>query len=371
MIFDPGKGETIRTPPAPGRGYWAGAPTVWLDHNDHASYLSYRLRRPRGVEPERGGETRIAVSTDGIHFEDIWRAEKSQFGSPSIERCSLARSRDGRWQYFVSFVDGSDGRWRVDRLEAGAVDELDPASREPVFTAEQLNIEGVKDPNVFVHGGVYWMLLSYVPALVGFSHEQLHGTADIYNTGLSLSCSAVASSLDGKDWQWQGEIMHPMPGTARWDAYATRVCCVIPARPVWLASSDGSRSVDENYEERTGLAVGGICPEGALNSRQTDLGTPGAYAREAGVLPAPAGLFTFRSITPDGPALVSPHASGSLRYIDAVPPVVRADRRPPPGPLDPVAIDRASRRSTFFYYEFARPDGSHELRVSIAGVDTS
>jgi hypothetical protein len=40
---------------------------------------------------------------------------------------------------------------------------------------------------------------------------------------------------------------------------------------------------------------------------------------------------------------VSPHATGSLRYLDAL------DLR---------------ERKRLLYYEYARPDGSHELRLS-------
>jgi len=363
MLFDPDQGITIRTPPGQGRGYWVGAPTVWFDRTDRRFYLSYRLRRPRGVAPDRGAETRIAVSADGIHFEDVWRAAKDQFDSPSIERCSLARGRDGRWQYFVSFVDGRDGRWRVDRLEAESIDKLDPASRRPVFTADQLGIEGVKDPNVFVHGGIYWMLLSYVPTPAGATHEQMHASADIYNTGLSLSCSAVASSLDGKDWLWHGPIMRPQPGSGRWDAYATRVCCVVPAGPIWIAYYDGARSVEENYEERTGLAVGGICPEPAAGPASP---STGAAPLPAGA-PAPVGgLLAFRSITPHGPALVSPHGSGCLRYVD----VVRfgSERESPgssSGPLISDAPGVDAREASLIYYEYGLPDGSHDLRVHL------
>lgn len=50
-----------------------------------------------------------------------------------------------------------------------------------------------------------------------------------------------------------------------------------------------------------------------------------------------------------GPILVSPHGSGSLRYMDAVP-----------------FEDRI-----LYYYEYARPDGSHELRVNTAPLEGS
>lgn len=54
-------------------------------------------------------------------------------------------------------------------------------------------------------------------------------------------------------------------------------------------------------------------------------------------------LLHYNKLTPDGPILVSPHASGSLRYVDVVP----------------------HDNALYFYYEYAREDGAHELRVSV------
>ncbi len=313
-FFDPTAGTVIRRPPAEGAGYWAGAPTVWHDRDSAKFYLAYRLRRPRGVEPDRGGETRIAVSTDGIRFEDVWRAEKAQFNSTSIERCCLVRTRDGRWCHYVSYVDGADGRWRLDRIEAATVEDLDPAAREPLFTAGALGVEGVKDPKVVVIDGTHWMLLSYIPTpSTDITAEAMHGTSDIYNTGLSLSCTAIARSDDGVAWEWLGDVMHPDPGSDAWDKYARRVSTLWAEGGEFVGFYDGSASVEENYEERTGLAVSN-------------------------------NLRAFRTRTPDGPILVSPHATGALRYIDVV--------------------DANGKR--FYYYEMASADGGHELRVVVA-----
>ncbi len=52
-------------------------------------------------------------------------------------------------------------------------------------------------------------------------------------------------------------------------------------------------------------------------------------------------LTSWLRLTPDGPLYRSPHASGSMRYTD----VVTTGPRP------------------LLYYEYARPDGSHDLRV--------
>ena len=81
---------------------------------------------------------------------------------------------------------------------------------------------------------------------------------------------------------------------------------------MYVGFYDGSASVDENYEERTGVAVSDD-------------------------------LLDFRSETPDAPALVSPHGTGSLRYVD----VVEVDGQ------------------RWYYYEMTRADGSHELRVTM------
>jgi hypothetical protein len=154
------------------------------------------------------------------------------------------------------------------------------------------------------------MLISYAAApLRPASHGEMHGTADVYNTGLARSCTALATSLDGRSWAWHGDVLHPTREGA-WDSYATRLTCLIPYAGSWLGLYDGSASVKENYEERTGLAVSGD-------------------------------LFAWRSLTPHGPALASPHGSGSLRYVDSV-------------------SDGVER---FFFFESACSDGSHELRV--------
>ena len=315
-LLDYSTSLVVREPLGTGSGWWAGAPGAYYDARDEAFYLTYRYRRPRGVEPDRGGETRLARSTDGVAFDDVCVLTKDQFASTSIERCAVARAADGTWLYYASYVDGADSRWRIDLLEAPSPDAFDPAKRTPLFTAPPLGLEGVKDPWVLRVGPVWYMLISYATAPVRQASEgQMHGTADVYNTGLIKSASALATSLDGRTWHWQGSILEP-PQQGTWDCYAMRLGCLLPHGGGWLGIYDGSASVAENYEERTGLALSGD-------------------------------LFAWRSLTPDGPALVSPHASGSLRYIDSV--VAPSGER-------------------LVYFEAARPDGSHDLRVARHGA---
>lgn len=66
-LFEPLEGAVVRPPGGEGPGWWAGAPGVFHDSARSRFYLTYRLREPR---PVRGGITRLAVSDDGIHFDD-------------------------------------------------------------------------------------------------------------------------------------------------------------------------------------------------------------------------------------------------------------------------------------------------------------
>ena len=106
--FDPADSTVIRRPPGEGAGYWAGAPGVRYDARDDTFYLLYRLRRPRGVEPDRGGEVHLAASRDGVEFNTIWVATKGDLESKSIERCALGRTADGGWLLYISYVDPAD-----------------------------------------------------------------------------------------------------------------------------------------------------------------------------------------------------------------------------------------------------------------------
>ncbi|MFP3895332.1 MAG: hypothetical protein ACLFV5_00635 [Anaerolineales bacterium] len=309
LIFDPLEGKTIMAPPGKGRGYWVGAPSVLYDDETKKFYLYYRVRKPR---PVRGGECHIATSDDGVTFHDIWRATKEDLNSPSVERFCLTRSLDDKWLLYISYVDPQTKRWRIDYVEAKRPDAFNLSGSEELFTAERIGAEGIKDPWVMIVNGLYYMLISYAMSLDITSpedREQMHATADVYNTGLTLSSTALAVSGDGRQYQWKGNIFPPRKDA--WDAYAARLGCLVPTENGWMGYYDGATSVEENYEERTGMA-------------QT------------------WDLTHFYRLSQKGPSIVSPHGSGGLRYIDTV------------------VFDG----EIYFYYEFCRPDGSHELRLN-------
>lgn len=132
---------------------------------------------------------------------------------------------------------------------------------------------------------------------------------DIFNTGLTKSSTALATSVDGLHFTWHEEVFPP--SLEGWDAYAARIGSLLWTPPVFTAFYDGSAGVTENYEERTGLAF-------------------------------TFDLRHYERVTPAGPILTSPHASGSLRYVDAI------------------VVDGV----IYYYYEYARADGAHELRLN-------
>ncbi len=310
-LFDPEAGVTVLEPLDQGPGWWVGACSALYDDEAERFYLYYRYRKPRQLG--RGVRCCVAESRDGRSFEPIWSATQQELGTSSMERGALLKTPEGEWRLYISYVDAEDSRWRTDLMCADCPAEFDVGDRRKVFTAADIGAEGVKDPVVCIVGGLYYVLLSYAPAPQAPStadRDRMHATADVYNTGITKSHTGLAISADGLDFQWLGDVFAPRE--AGWDAYAARIGALLWLPPVWLAFYDGSASVAENYEERTGLAV------------STD-------------------LRRFVRATPDGPILVSPHASGSLRYVDVF----------------------LLGEEAYCYYEYARPDGSHELRLNV------
>jgi len=327
-LFDAAEGTVVRSPLQSARGWWAGAPTANFDSATNSFYLVYRYRQPR--ELGRGVECRIAASDNGITFNDIWALPKTSFDALSIERCALTRSPSGGWILYVSYVNPQDNRWCVALLEADEPDRFDAALMRPLFDAAGTGTEGVKDPNVFQIGPMYYMLVSYAVPLDGLQQEmrdQQHRTGDIYNTGLTLSRSAAAVSNNGIDFRWIGDVS-PVAGSRvivprvdksivepkrEWDDYCRRVSTITPlSSGGFLALYDGSASVNENYEEKTGIAI--------------------SYD-----------LRNYVSLSPSAPHLEVSEGTGSLRYIDIL----------------------SVGHELFYYYEAARTDGSHELRVNV------
>jgi hypothetical protein len=307
LAFDPLAGITIREPLGEGPGFWAGAPSALFEAESGRYYLYYRMRKPR--ELGRGVDCRIAVSDDGLAFEDIWRATREQIGTQSMEKSCLYRTGEGLWRLYLSFV-GEDGRWRIEMTEAASPDAFDVGHRTPILDADDCGAEGVKDPAIYEFNGLLHMIVSYAPrprAADPQTEAIMHATGDIYNTGVTKSHTGLATSVDGIRWTWEGDILSP-PADG-WDSYCTRIGSVLAVPHAFVGLYDGSADVSENYEEKAGICMS-------------------------------ADMRHWRRLTSAGPFVLSPHSSRTIRYIEAV----------------------QAERAIYYYYEFARPDGSHELR---------
>ncbi|HEX2915870.1 MAG TPA: hypothetical protein VH186_34230, partial [Chloroflexia bacterium] len=225
-----------------------------------------------------------------------------------MERFCIQKSPAGTYLLYISYVDPADNRWRIDVIEADKPENFDPEQRKEVFTAASTNTEAVKDPHVFKVGPVYYMLISFAKKLDDTSLlGQAHANGDIYTTGLSQAPTALAHSLDGVNFTWLGEVL---PVGQSWDGYQSRLNSVVNLGNIFLGFYDGSSSEKENYEERCGLAVS-------------------------------FDLKNWDKLTPTAPWVTSPNASGSLRYVQAL----------------------LKDQELWLYYEYARSDGAHELRL--------
>jgi hypothetical protein len=285
--WDPEAGVTVLEPPGRGRGWWAGCPSV-LDDGDRV-LLAYRLRRPRGLDDDRGYECRIAASTDGVRFDDVWSVTKGELRSTSMERLCLRRA-GGRYLLYVSYEHPDDGRWRIDVCAAERPDAFDVRDARIVLTPAATGTDAVKDPYIVRVGDE---LLMYVSTFL---------------TAAGPAPTSLAVSTDGVAYEWRGTVFDVGAG---WDGYQTRLSAVVPTRDGFVGFYDGAGSPDEDTEERLGLAL-------SDDAR------------------------TWERVSTGAPWLVSPHASGSLRYPDVL---VRDGE-------------------WWVYYEYARADGSHELRLN-------
>ncbi len=280
--------------PAPGvgEGYWVGAPSA-VEHDGYV-YLAYRLRHP--IELGRGQGVVIARSKDGVKFETITMIPKDAMDAESLERPTLVRVDDNKWRLYLSCATIGTKHWRVEVLEAASPAELNPTSRKAVLPGD--DDWAIKD-TVITRREDAWHLWATCHPL-DIPHEE------------DRMVSKYATSADGLTWKWaKGIALSPRKGL--WDSRGARVTAVHFADDMLLAFYDGRASAAENYEERTGIAVGT---------------TPDKFVAIG-----------------DKPFAESPDKR-ALRYFDVLP------------------LKNGGYRT---YYEIATADDSHELRTEKIG----
>ena len=260
--FDPDHSTLLLEPEKPEPGYWVGAPSATIDPNTGDVLLYVRHR----TGPGRGGECTHMRSADGAGaVTAVWSATKDQIPAISIERAALIWMPGEPLRMYMSYEDPSDGRWKIDLVEADDVSELDVASARRVIEPEGIGLLYVKDPWACYVGGKTYL----------YCHFREYS---------GRKATGLAVSDDGLEFKWSGEVIGPGSG---WDAYCVRITSIAPAGPLYMAFYDGAPFEDENQEERTGVA-------------------------------ASADLRHFRSLTPRRPALRSKSPTESLRYVEVL-----------------------------------------------------
>ena len=312
-LFDPEAGNVIAEPPDNEEGYWAGGPSAVYSEFDSTLFVSCRKRTKLldHGRAGRGGETAILASKDGNEFEEIWQVDKSEFDALSMEKSSLAITPQGRYRLYVSYTAVFDYRWRVDMLEARHPSEFDPRERTTVLSPENTGTEGVKDPVVFQVGGLWHMFANCAPRPVGSDDallNRMHRDGNCFVSGEVPCPSGLATSHNGKDFVWQGVVLPTGDG---WDRYLARFTSLIHTPPVFTCIYDGRPNTGAAYCETPGIAIS-------------------------------FDLRNFTKLGQDRGLIRSPHGRGGLRYIDAL------------------IIDD----QLYYFYEMARPDFAHELRVA-------
>jgi hypothetical protein len=282
-------------PPGKEPGTWAGSASAVYDGS--GVVLAYRVRRPIGQG--RGYAVVIARSADGVDFETIQVITRQDMDTESLERPALVLTPDGTWRVYLSCATWGTKHWRVELLEAPAPDAFVPGRRTVVLPGDAAN--AVKDPVIVNHGGTWHLWAS------------VHPLADAANTDRMTTC--YATSPDGVGWTWDGHAL--MPRAGEWDARGVRVSAVQFTPDGVVAYYDGRATAGENYEERTGVAVG----------------TSPASLTAVGRAPVAA-----------PPASWAPGEVRGLRYLSIV------------------DLPDGRRR---LYYELTRPDGLHELRTEL------
>jgi hypothetical protein len=283
--------ELVVGPPSAEHGSWAGAPSALF--LDGSYWLAYRLRRPVGQG--RGFANVVARSVDGVTFETVAVLHKEMFGAESLERPTLIVTDDGMWRLYLSCSTPRSYHWRVDMVEAASPEQLPRAELQTVLPGS--HEIAVKDPVIMnAHGR--WHLWA-----------SCHPLTDLSQT--DRMTTEYATSDDGVRWTWRGTALAGRRGL--WDERGGRLTFVQMNGSAPLACYDGRATAEENFEERTGIAVGR----------------------------APFGTF---SPVGDEPVAESPHAGRGLRYVSLV------------------EVPGAGRR---YYYEYTRPDSAHELRTML------
>ncbi len=305
-MFDP---ELLRFDPREGttvreptgQGYGYWAGGAKATFDPEAGAFYLFYRQRVPLERGRGGRCALAESDDGVHFRDIWSATKEDFYATSIEVGCPVKTPAGGWRLYVSYEYVEGRYWRIDVLQGDSLAELDVQGRRTVLLPQDYGLSFVKDPVIYIKDGHYH---AYV---CGSPRERCRVTSDGIIATIGHDATLLMISEDGLRFPRAQYVFEPTG--EGWDGMRGRINCLIPMGDGYAAFYDGGAGYYDNYEEWCGLAYS---PDGKQ----------------------------FTRLTTEGPWVRSPY--GCVRYVYGL----------------------RVEDTLYCYYEYTRPDLSHELRVT-------
>ncbi|MFX0097968.1 MAG: hypothetical protein ACFFCS_00185 [Candidatus Hodarchaeota archaeon] len=226
--------------------WWAGAPSVAFDPENHEFWLAVRMRTAEGRRGQRGYEIRILKSKEGEKFDVVRKIHRKDLGVPVLERPALVFTPDRKFRlYGCSPFLGQWTIWKLD--DADDIESLDPETIDvvlhpPLNETPSAALSGYKDPFVIWYGGQWHM------TVIGEAHKM---AARPYHF----------VSKNGVDWEsWHADVLNGKPATffeaTGWHKWATRPACFVPLQLGVLFVYEGSHLNwhDAVYNLATGLA---------------------------------------------------------------------------------------------------------------------
>ena len=299
---------------APKAGFWFGGGNLVRDPGGVfwlvGRYRNYGDSRTGLGAGERGLECALFRSEDGLTFSKVRRWTKADLSGSSrvlsIEGAALHPRPDGAWELYIStekeraypagyeaYQKPGTGVWEIDRLTGPSPSELGARTQETVLATDLPGYLHVKDPVVFDRDGDTVLMFCTHPVSWASS-----------NTG---SAVREASEEDFTVTSWQAVPRGPI-----WDVAVTRVTdrLLVPRLGV--------------FREAPPLAVyfydGAECMR-PLEENPGALKRPRGFSCEelGGALWGPEGEFgNLRRLSETRPLFVSPHGTGSSRYVSTL-----------------------------------------------------
>jgi len=247
-LIDQRQAQVLVPPYQDALGFWFGGGNLVQDR-DGTIWLSGRYRtfgdsRTALKAGERGLECTIFRSDDGGRsYEKVrsWsKADLSRHARVlSIEGSALYRLEDGTWELYISsekerpypeplnsYQKPGTGVWSIDRMTGTSVEELDPATLEPILeNHDRPEYLHVKDPLVFEDA-------DGDTAMIFCSHPYSWSSS---NTGLALR-RRRQDAFQVQTWEVVSR------GTT-WDVAATRITSRLPVPQLGCFAGIGPCSV--------------------------------------------------------------------------------------------------------------------------------